>query len=237
MRGKGAASKSFFLATATDLTMESNFRLPSDVKTTDAFWTIHFMATDTHHVNFAFIYINWDFAYTLSSISMEKDFFISANLSHLINRLFDSNLIINMNNRREQSIRSNRLFKFLQINNSISLHRQICNIKSLIFKLATRIKNALMLNLCGNNMLFLFTIKRGRTLHSQIVRLSGTRCENNFSRISTNQISYLFAGCLTSCFGLPAKLMGTRMRITKVLGHVWQHGVQNSIKKKHRNLI
>ena len=67
------------------------------------------MTADGHQINVHFIYINGYFAYSLSSICMEKYLVFFTDLAYFFQGLSDTDLIIDEHARHHQSVRSDSL--------------------------------------------------------------------------------------------------------------------------------
>ena len=86
-----------------------------------------------------------------------------------------------------------------------------------------------MLNLSGDDMFSLISIELSQSLKDHVVRLGCSRCKYNLFLVCTNQLSYLLSCLLYGSGGVPAELVGFRMRITIVLSEVGHHGIENAI--------
>lgn len=94
MRSKSARPQTILLATTVNLSSNSNLWLPSNIKRSDAFRTVEFVTTYAHQVDVAVVHVEIYFAYTLGSISMEKNTSFSAKFSNFTNGLLYPNFIV-----------------------------------------------------------------------------------------------------------------------------------------------
>lgn len=95
---------------------------------------------------------------------MKESFVSSADLSELLQRLNDSDFIVNVNNTAHQSIWSERISQVVRVDQpSDSFNRQICDVKAFIFESTTGIEDTFVINLSRDNMLFLIAIELGDT--------------------------------------------------------------------------
>jgi hypothetical protein len=113
--------------------MESYSRFSADIESTNAFGSIQFVATDGQQVNIVLIHIDGNLANSLSSICVEEHLIISADLPNFLNWLNHTNLVVYMDDRSEECIGSDGTSEFIKINQTISLHWQVSDIKALIF--------------------------------------------------------------------------------------------------------
>lgn len=70
---------------------------------------------------------------------MEEYFVSSANLTYLLNRLNDTDLIVNHYHRYHNCVRSDSSLQLLQVDQAVCLNRQICHIKTLLLKVTAAI--------------------------------------------------------------------------------------------------
>lgn len=122
MRSQSAWPQTILLATAVNLSSDSNLRLPSNIKRADTFWTVKFVATNTHQVDIAVVHIKLYFAYTLSGISMEKNTFFSAKFSNFTNRLLDPDFIVNMDDRKGECVGSDSCSELIHVDYPVGLN-------------------------------------------------------------------------------------------------------------------
>lgn len=168
-RSQSARSEALFLSTARDLTVKSDLGLSSDVKSADALRSVQLVSTDRHQINWGFADIDRQLANALSGISMEKDFFGSAKLANLFNRLLHTDLIVHMNDTDRQGVRSDCLLEDLEVNKTVSLHWQVSHIEALVFKVSAGVKDALVFNLGRDEVLLVFTVEASQTFEAKII--------------------------------------------------------------------
>ncbi len=122
MRSQSAWPQTILLATAVNLSSDSNLRLPSNIKRPDTFWTVKFVATNTHQVNITIVHAELYFSYTLSGVSMEKNTFFSAKFSNFTNRLLDPDFIINMDDWKGECVGSDSRSELIHVNYTVGLN-------------------------------------------------------------------------------------------------------------------
>lgn len=122
------------------------------------------MTTYRHQVYVQLVHVQRYFTNTLSRIRVEEYLMLTTYFTDLLERLYNANLVVHMDKGTHQGIWSNGLLKFFYVNEAIRTNWHICHIKAFIFKVAARVKHALVLNLRGNNVLLLVSVERGSTL-------------------------------------------------------------------------
>jgi hypothetical protein len=85
---------------------------------------------------------------------VEENFILSANLSNFFDGLYDSDLVVNHNDRDDDGVRSNSLLELLQINQTIGLYGQISHIEAQFLQVTAAVKHALVVDLRSDNMFF-----------------------------------------------------------------------------------
>ena len=188
------------------------------------------MAADRHEVNIKFINVNGYLSDGLGRVSVEKYFLIPADLPNFLDGLNHTDFIVDHYNWNEDSIGPKGLLELFKVNDSISLHRKICDIKTLLLQVAATVQDTFVIYLCCYNMFFLriLAVELSDTLNGQIVALCCSTCEDNFFGRSANQGSYIFSRLFTGIFCVPPVGMWAGMRITKAVCQVWQHRIKNS---------
>ena len=70
-------------------------------------------------------------------------------------------------------------------------------------------------------------VELGEPFDRQIVRLGGSRSENDFLGFGPDQVRDLDAGLFNGLLALPAEYVGAAVRVSEEVGHVGEHGVEN----------
>ena len=138
-------------------------------------------------------------------------------------RLDYSKLVIHRHDAYQQGRGLNGRLQLREVDQSVRLHRQVGDFKPLHFHVPRRIEHAFMLGLHGDDMVFLFLVKRTDGFQRNVVGFRRAAGENNFFRIGINQPRYLLARYFARGLRLPTERMAARVRITKLLGKVRQH--------------
>jgi hypothetical protein len=112
---------------------------------------------------------------------MEENFLFPAYFSDIFNRLNNTDLIVEHNNRNQCGFGSDSIFEFLQINDSVSLHWQVSHIKSLLFQEAATIQYTFMIDLSSDDVVFLciLFVELSHTLDGEVITFSSATSENN----------------------------------------------------------
>jgi len=168
-RSERSRAETLFLTASAHLTVKSDAGLAANIKGTNTFWTLQFVATNRQQINVALINIDRYFSDSLSRVRVEEHFVFSAYFANLFDGLNRANLIVHVNDRTEERIRSDCLFQRLQTDQPVCLHWQISHLKALILQFAARIKDALMVDLRRDDVLFLVPVKRRNPLYAQVV--------------------------------------------------------------------
>lgn len=96
---------------------------------------------------------------------MEECLISSANLAYLLKWLENTDFIIDMNNTAYKGVWSHGRLQLFKIDESSGkLHGKIGYFKAHILKSTARVKNALVFNLSGDNMLSLISVELSNTL-------------------------------------------------------------------------
>lgn len=142
------------------------------------------MATDRHKINIKLIDIERYFADGLCSICMEEYFVSPTNLSNFFDWLDHAYLVVHHYNRNYYRVRSYCLLKFLQVDQSICLDRQVSHIKALLFQVTAAIKHAFMIDLSSDYMFLIrvLLVKLSDSFQCQVITLCSTTCKDDFFR-------------------------------------------------------
>ena len=161
---------------------------------------------------------------------MEENFLFPTYFSDFFNRLNNTDLIVEHNNRNQCGFGSDSIFEFLQVDDSVCLHWQVSHIKSLLFQEAATIQYTFMIDLSSDDVVFLciLFVELSHTLDGEVITFSSATSENNLFRRSSNQRCNLLTCIFTSFLCVPPKLVRARMRVAKATCQIWKHGVKNS---------
>jgi hypothetical protein len=93
-RSKSSTSQTSLLTTTTDDRVESDTGSSADVASTNALGTIKLVTGDRHEVNVELVDVEGNLAHSLSAIGVEKDLLGSAQLADFLQRLDNTNLVV-----------------------------------------------------------------------------------------------------------------------------------------------
>jgi hypothetical protein len=113
------------------------------------------MSTDGHKVNIKFVDIKWHLADRLSSICVEEDFLLSADLADFFDGLDDSNFIVDHNDRDHDGVWTESLLELLQVYDTIGLNRQVSHIEALLLQVTATVQDTFMVNLSSDDVFLL----------------------------------------------------------------------------------
>ena len=128
-----ARAHALLLAASTDQRVKSDAGFTANIKGTNAFWSVKFMTTQGKQVDIHLVHINRQLSYALGGVSVEEDLIFTTDFANIFDRLHNSDLVIDMDDRTYKCVWSNRTFQDIQVNETILFHRQISDLKSIIF--------------------------------------------------------------------------------------------------------
>lgn len=97
---------------------------------------------------------------------MEQDFIVAANLADFLQRLHSTNLIVNVNDRTDESVRPDCRLENVKVNHAFRCDWQVGHLETFILKLPTRVKNTLMIHLSCNDMTLFVAIETCKALQA-----------------------------------------------------------------------
>lgn len=129
----------------------------------------------TQQINIHIINIKRYLTKTLSCISMEVSFVLSADFTYFLYWLNDTNFIVQMDYRAQKSVWTDCLLEVIEFDEaSFLLDWEVCHIKSFVFKTSAGVQNTFMIYLCRNNVFSFVTIKLRNTFKTEVIALSGS---------------------------------------------------------------
>ena len=176
----------------------------TDIEEADSLRSVDLMSAGAEHINIELIYIDRDLAECLNSVCMEQDSMLMCDLSDLFQRLKSTNLIVCSHNRDQDGLRCNGFLKLIQVNETILIYIQVCDLgTTLFFKVLAGMKDGMMLDLCCDDMVsFIFICLKGR-FQSPVIRLGTTCCKIDLLFFGSDHIcdllSCLCDGSLAVC--------------------------------------
>jgi len=185
------------------------------------------VAADRHEVDIKLIDINRNLADGLGRVGVEEYFLVPAYLSDFLDWLNHTDFVVDHYHWNEDSVGPDGLLELFEVNDSISLHREVSDIKTLLLQEAATVQDTFVIYLSCYDMLFLriLAVELRDTLYGEIVALCGSACEYDFFGRSANQGGDIFSRLFTGLLRVPPVGMSTRMRIAKAVCQVWQHSI------------
>mmetsp|Transcript_928 Transcript_928/g.1829 ORF Transcript_928/g.1829 Transcript_928/m.1829 type:complete len:438 (+) Transcript_928:3313-4626(+) len=225
---ESTASQAALLAPTADDGLETNARASADVKGTNTLGTVNFMSGNRHQIDLHIIHIQLHFAKHLCTVRMKEHLIGTANLANILERLNDTNLVVDTHNGNDRSIVTNGALHHVGIYKTIRAHGQVGDVKAFVFQHTARIKHALVFSLRGNDVLLAAFVKAGNTLDRQVVGFCGSRGENDLLCVSVDHVANFTASLFNSLLSVPTIDVCARMRVSEALLKPWHHFIQNA---------
>lgn len=161
---------------------------------------------------------------------MEKDLLFPAELADLLNRLDDTDLVVDGHDTDEGSLGSDSSLEIFHLDEAVVLNGKICDLETLILKMATAVEDALVLSLCGDDVLLLARAAKEASdaLDAHVVTLGGATCEDDLLGVGADEGGDVLSGLLNSLFTLPAVGMCSGMGVTIDADVERHHGIKDS---------
>ena len=199
----------------------------TDVEETDSLRSVDLMSTGAEHINVKLIYIDRDLSECLNSVCMEQDSMLMCDLSDLFQRLKSTDLIVCSHNRDQDGLRCNGFLKLIQINESVLIYIQICDLRTaLFFKVFTGMKDGMMLNLCCDDVVTFILVCLKSCFQSPVIRLGTTCCKIDFFFLGSDHICNLLSSLGNSSLAVCSKIINSRS-ISIKLCKIRQHCLHN----------
>ena len=113
-----------------------------------------------------------------------------SDLYNFLNRLNGAYLIVGKHNCNHGGLVGNKRAKLIEINHTVLVNTAIANLKALFCKCLAGMKNCVMLDLAGDDVISALRLhSHSRAADSPVVRLGTTRCEINFISITAENVS------------------------------------------------
>lgn len=142
--GDSTTTNTSFLTTTALYSFQSDSGSTSNINGSNTLGAIKFVAGDTHQIDVHGIHIHGDFADSLSSISVEKDLVLAANLSNFLNGLNDTNFIVDGHDGNNGSIRADSFFELLDVDQSVGLNWEVSDVETFLLQYSARFQNTLV---------------------------------------------------------------------------------------------
>mmetsp|Transcript_39914 Transcript_39914/g.102906 ORF Transcript_39914/g.102906 Transcript_39914/m.102906 type:complete len:318 (-) Transcript_39914:73-1026(-) len=227
-RRKCATSQPALLTSSTHLWYEPYTGFAADIQRSHTFWAVYLVARNRQEVDVHRIHVDRNLANALSCIAVEKHLPLSAHFANLLYRLDHTYLVVYCHHRYEAGVIAHSRAQHVQIDQAVTLYRQVCNIKAFFFQVTARIEHTLVLCLCCDDVPLPLFVELHDALDGDVVRLGRAGGEHHLLRVCTDQVGDLTARILHCVLRIPPVLVSTRVGIAVLLTHEGQHGVQHS---------
>ena len=180
----------------------------TDIEEADSLRSVDLMSAGAEHIDIELIYIDRDLAECLNSICMEQDSMLMCDLSDLFQRLKSTNLIVCSHNRDQDGLRCDGFLKFIQVNETVLIHIQICDLRTaLFFKVFAGMKDCMMLDLCCDDMVTFILVCLKSCFQSPVVRLGTARCEIDLLFLGSDHVCDLLSSFCDGSFTVCRKII------------------------------
>ena len=122
------------------------------------------MTAGAEHIDVHLIHVDGNLCISLYRIGMEQDAVLLCDLTDLGNRFDRTDLVICKHDTDQDRIRADRRLQLIQADQTVSVHIQICDLKSSLLQILTGMENRMMFDLRGNDMFSLGFISLCRCL-------------------------------------------------------------------------
>lgn len=136
---------------------------------------------------------------------MEENLLASAKLANVRQRLLDTNLVVDSHDGDEAGLGPDGLLQILEVDQTVVLHGQICDLKALVLQVSAAVQDALVLRLAGDDVVLLARpLEESRhALDAHVVTLRRSRREDDLLRIRADQLGNVAASLLDGVICLP----------------------------------
>ena len=188
------------------------------------------MARDGHEVDAHLVHIDGDLADRLRSVRVEEDLFGPAELANLLNRLHDTNLVVDRHDTDERRLGAHRRLELRHVDKTITLDRQVRDREALVLQMPAAVKHALVLSLACDDVVLLSGAleEAGDALDAHVVALGGAAGEDDLLGVGADEVGNVLAGVLDALVCLPSVGVSARVGVTVQAGHIGQLGVDNT---------
>ncbi len=163
------------------------------------------MTGEGHQVHFQLAQVDRQLAHALSGVNVVDDTARAAHFADGRDILHHADFVVYVHNGNENGVITYRRFECFKINNPVALRRQVCHFKPFSLQLTAGIQHRFVFGFAGDDVLAFFLIKVGCAFDRQVVGLCRAGREDDFTRVSANQLSNLVTGDIDRFFSLPAE--------------------------------
>lgn len=143
---------------------------PSDVAGSDTLRAVYLVPRYTHQIDIHLVDVDGYFADRLSRVRVKEHALVRLDdLADLIQRLNDAGLIVHRHDRYEGCGRLYGGFEHFQVDDPILLYGQVGDLEALLGQLPTRIENAFVLGLDGDDVVLPLLVEVGDAFYGHVV--------------------------------------------------------------------
>lgn len=141
----GTTAKTTLLTTSGQERDETDSGAAADIKSTDTLGSIDLVSTDAQEINVHLCHVNGDLADSLGSIGVEEDLLGAAEGSDLLDRLNDSDLVVDSHDRDQSSVGANGSLEIVHGDQAVLSNREVGDIETFVTQYTARIQDTLVL--------------------------------------------------------------------------------------------
>lgn len=141
----GTAAKTTLLTTSGQERNETNSGTATDIESTNTLGSVDLVSTDAQEINVHLCHIDGDLADSLGSIGMEEDLLGAAEGSDLLERLNNSDLVVDGHDRDQSGVGANGSLEVVHGDQAVLSDREVGDIEALIAQYTAGIQDTLVL--------------------------------------------------------------------------------------------
>jgi hypothetical protein len=164
----------------------------------------------------------------LGRIDVEIRVRIAQAVSDLANRLDNTRLIVDVHDRNEQGVGSNRVEEHLRVHLAVVIRAHFSDLEAALLQLGKRLENRMMLD-GGRNDVSAALRSGGQPKNREVVAFRGTACENHVAAARVDHGGNLIARTFDRCPGALAPRVRAASGVAEVRVEVPKHLVANPL--------
>ena len=180
--------------------------LAADVQRANALRAVHLMSGDRHEVDEFCLFTSMGILPTAWVASVWK---IMPRSRHSLpisrERLHHADFVVRGHDRNQDRLVVHGALQFVEIDETIFLHRQVSNAVAVLLKALAGIEHGLVLGDRGDDVVALLAVHLGDAFDGEVVALGSAGGEDDFFRGGADQLGDALASCLHAFFAGPAE--------------------------------
>src|SRR6266567_2319600 len=193
-----------FVATAIDDRRNLHTRaLAAHVQSADALGTVHLVGRDGSQIEVLLDYVNWDFADSLSRVSVEDHTLLMTKLADFRDRLQHANFVVGSHDRDQNGLVIHRALQVIEIHQAVFLYWQVGHPISIFLQPLASIEHRLVLGDRSNDVITLLAIHLRDTLNREVVALGSPGSKDDLLRRRADQLCDTLTRRLNRFFSRP----------------------------------